>query len=252
METVGIRDLKTHLSRHLKRVTLELGGKNSTIVLDDADLDVAASSAAWGAYLHQGQICMATGTVLAQRKIARELTERLVPGFQPDLLRALAGQHPNQVGVVHRGEGMLPHGRLRQQDVAHEEVTAADGAPIGWKRRAHELHGHVERVGDLRLVDVPPASRDAQRRPDLGGAPRRDPPQVQPVPAAPPPSLGDVQRDRARRTPHLPCEVSVDAPQPIDRPPERGDEGEGNFESVKGHGILLGKSGSRPLPAHAA
>jgi benzaldehyde dehydrogenase (NAD) len=65
-------------SKHLKRVTLELGGKNSTIVLDDADLEVAASSAAWGAYLHQGQICMATGTVLAQRKIARELTERLV------------------------------------------------------------------------------------------------------------------------------------------------------------------------------
>jgi acyl-CoA reductase-like NAD-dependent aldehyde dehydrogenase/ABC-type branched-subunit amino acid transport system ATPase component len=65
-------------SEHLKRVTLELGGKNSTIVLDDADLDVAASSAAWGAYLHQGQICMATGTVLAQKKIARDLTERLV------------------------------------------------------------------------------------------------------------------------------------------------------------------------------
>ncbi len=65
-------------SRHLKRVALELGGKNSTIVLDDADLEVAASSAAWGAYLHQGQICMATGTVLAQRKIARDLTERLV------------------------------------------------------------------------------------------------------------------------------------------------------------------------------
>jgi benzaldehyde dehydrogenase (NAD) len=65
-------------SRSLKRVALELGGKNSTIVLDDADLDVAASSAAWGAYLHQGQICMATGTVLAQRKIARDLIERLV------------------------------------------------------------------------------------------------------------------------------------------------------------------------------
>jgi benzaldehyde dehydrogenase (NAD) len=65
-------------SRYLKKVTLELGGKNSTIVLDDADLDVAASCVAWSAYLHQGQICMATGTVLAHRKIARELTERLV------------------------------------------------------------------------------------------------------------------------------------------------------------------------------
>jgi benzaldehyde dehydrogenase (NAD) len=65
-------------SKHLKKVTLELGGKNSTIVLDDADLDVAASSIAWSAYLHQGQICMATGNVLAHRKIARDLTERLV------------------------------------------------------------------------------------------------------------------------------------------------------------------------------
>ena len=65
-------------SKHLKKVTLELGGKNSTIVLDDADLDVAASCCAWSAYLHQGQICMATGTVLAHRKVARDLAERLV------------------------------------------------------------------------------------------------------------------------------------------------------------------------------
>jgi benzaldehyde dehydrogenase (NAD) len=65
-------------SRHLKKVTLELGGKNSTIVLEDADLDIAASNIAWSAYLHQGQICMATGNVLVHRKVARDLTERLV------------------------------------------------------------------------------------------------------------------------------------------------------------------------------
>jgi len=65
-------------SKHLKKVTLELGGKNSTIVLDDADLDVAASCVAWGAYLHQGQICMATGNVYVHRSVVRDLTERLV------------------------------------------------------------------------------------------------------------------------------------------------------------------------------
>ncbi len=65
-------------SKHLKKVTLELGGKNSTIVLEDADLDVAASCVAWSAYLHQGQICMSTGNVLVHRAIARDLTERLV------------------------------------------------------------------------------------------------------------------------------------------------------------------------------
>ncbi len=63
--------------RHLKKVTLELGGKNSLIVLDDADVDVAASNAAWGAYLHQGQICMSTGRILVQRKIAAALIAKL-------------------------------------------------------------------------------------------------------------------------------------------------------------------------------
>lgn len=63
--------------RHLKKVSLELGGKNALIILEDADLDVAASNAAWGAYLHQGQICMAAGRILVHERVAREFTERL-------------------------------------------------------------------------------------------------------------------------------------------------------------------------------
>jgi benzaldehyde dehydrogenase (NAD) len=62
---------------NLKKVSLELGGKNSLIVLDDADLDAAASGAAFGSWLHQGQICMATGRILASARIADELVERL-------------------------------------------------------------------------------------------------------------------------------------------------------------------------------
>lgn len=52
--------------QHLKKISLELGGKNSLIILDDADLDLAASNAAFGAYMHQGQICMACGSILVQ------------------------------------------------------------------------------------------------------------------------------------------------------------------------------------------
>jgi benzaldehyde dehydrogenase (NAD) len=63
--------------RHLKKVQLELGGKNALVILDDADLDIAASNAAWGCYLHQGQICMATGLVLVDQKIADGIAERL-------------------------------------------------------------------------------------------------------------------------------------------------------------------------------
>nr|WP_315392648.1 benzaldehyde dehydrogenase [uncultured Duganella sp.] len=62
----------------LKKVALELGGKNSLVILDDADPDLAASAVAWGAYLHQGQICMASGRILLQRGIAAAVTGRLV------------------------------------------------------------------------------------------------------------------------------------------------------------------------------
>ncbi|WP_367196744.1 benzaldehyde dehydrogenase [Amorphus sp. 3PC139-8] len=63
--------------RHIKKVQLELGGKNALVVLDDADLDTAVSNAAWGCYLHQGQICMATGLVLVQEAIAQTFVEKL-------------------------------------------------------------------------------------------------------------------------------------------------------------------------------
>lgn len=59
--------------RHLKRVSLELGGKSSLIVLDDADLELAAGNVAWGAWLHQGQICMAAGRILVHEKVAPQL-----------------------------------------------------------------------------------------------------------------------------------------------------------------------------------
>jgi benzaldehyde dehydrogenase (NAD) len=57
-------------AEHLKRVHLELGGKSALIILDDVDVDKAVSVGAWGSFLHQGQICMAAGRHLVQRRIA--------------------------------------------------------------------------------------------------------------------------------------------------------------------------------------
>jgi benzaldehyde dehydrogenase (NAD) len=63
--------------KHLKKVSLELGGKNALIILDDADLELAVSNAAWGAFLHQGQICMATGRVLVPESLAKAFIAKL-------------------------------------------------------------------------------------------------------------------------------------------------------------------------------
>jgi acyl-CoA reductase-like NAD-dependent aldehyde dehydrogenase len=64
--------------RNLKRVVLELGGSNPLIVLADADLDYAVDAAAFGAFLHQGQICMSARRIIVEQPIAEVLTERLV------------------------------------------------------------------------------------------------------------------------------------------------------------------------------
>ncbi|PCH98545.1 MAG: benzaldehyde dehydrogenase [Rhodobacteraceae bacterium] len=63
--------------RNLKKVQLELGGKNAIVVMDDADMDIAASNCAWGAWLHQGQICMAAGILLVPAAHADALAETL-------------------------------------------------------------------------------------------------------------------------------------------------------------------------------
>ncbi|MFP5276167.1 MAG: aldehyde dehydrogenase family protein [Acidobacteriota bacterium] len=61
-----------------KQVSLEMGGKNAQIVLDDANLDLALDGALWGAFGTTGQRCTATSRILLQRGIAAEFTQKLV------------------------------------------------------------------------------------------------------------------------------------------------------------------------------
>jgi acyl-CoA reductase-like NAD-dependent aldehyde dehydrogenase len=63
--------------RNLKRIVLELGGYNPLLVLADADLDYAVDATAFGAFLHQGQICMSARRVIVERPLADEFTRRL-------------------------------------------------------------------------------------------------------------------------------------------------------------------------------
>lgn len=75
--TAAGREVGRLAGQHLKKVCLELGGKNSLIILDDADVDLAVSNAAWGSWLHQGQICMSTGRHLVHERIAAEFIRKL-------------------------------------------------------------------------------------------------------------------------------------------------------------------------------
>lgn len=65
-------------SKDMKRVQLEMGGKNPLIVLEDADIDEAVQLAVAGGFGQTGQACTATGRVIVQASILKEFTEKLI------------------------------------------------------------------------------------------------------------------------------------------------------------------------------
>ena len=60
-----------------KRLSLEMGGKNAMIVLDDADLDLALDGVLWGAFGTTGQRCTATSRLIVQDGVHDEFLSRL-------------------------------------------------------------------------------------------------------------------------------------------------------------------------------
>ena len=65
-----------------KRVSLEMGGKNGVIVLDDADVSLAANAVAWGAFGTTGQRCTATSRVIVHERVHDELVKLVVQRAQ--------------------------------------------------------------------------------------------------------------------------------------------------------------------------
>jgi benzaldehyde dehydrogenase (NAD) len=105
-------------ARHLKRVHLELGGNSALVILDDVDLERAASAGAWGSFLHQGQICMTTGRHLVHEAV------------YDDYVAALAAK-ADHLPVGDPASGQVALGPIideRQRDKVHALVTATTSA----------------------------------------------------------------------------------------------------------------------------
>jgi aldehyde dehydrogenase (NAD+) len=88
------REIASIGGRSLKKVMLELGGKNAMVVMPDASLDLALEGALWGAFGTTGQRCTATSRVIIHRDVAEAFTDRLIAqarelkvgfGLEPDV-----------------------------------------------------------------------------------------------------------------------------------------------------------------------
>jgi acyl-CoA reductase-like NAD-dependent aldehyde dehydrogenase len=76
------RQIMAGCARHVKRLTLELGGKSANIIFADCDLERAAASAPYGVFDNAGQDCCARSRILVQRSVLDQFMERLEPAVQ--------------------------------------------------------------------------------------------------------------------------------------------------------------------------
>lgn len=136
------RMLAERAGRALKRIVLELGGYNPLLVLADADLDLAVNATAFGAFFHQGQICMNTRKVLVDRSIADAFVERLAAKT-----RSLPMGDPASPGIV---IGPLINDRALAQVSQRVNEAVALGARVVTGGRAN---GRV--YEPTILMDVP-------------------------------------------------------------------------------------------------
>ncbi len=119
-------------SRNLKRVSLELGGKNAQIVMDDADLNLALDGVLWGAFGTTGQRCTATSRLI--------LHKRVHDGFLDMLLE--------RTKKLRLGDGLLPTTDVGPCINESQRKTDHQYVEIGMKEGARLVTGGAVAKGD--------------------------------------------------------------------------------------------------------
>src|SRR5438445_1294083 len=143
-------------AQSFKHCSLELGGKNPMIVLDDANLDLAIEGALWGAFGTTGQRCTATSRIILQKRIYAEFVDRLV-----DRARKLrVGNGLDETTVM----GPAINEKQLETDLRYVEIGKNEGAKLmcGGNRLDQGEYQHGWFMEPTVFIDVDPKMRIAQ------------------------------------------------------------------------------------------
>ncbi|HEY5944855.1 MAG TPA: aldehyde dehydrogenase family protein, partial [Kofleriaceae bacterium] len=121
--SVGRRILEAAVDRPELLIALEMGGKNSCVVLDDCSLRQAVHEVVVGGYLSAGQRCTGTERVLVHRRIA----DRFIDGLR-NCVRQLRFGHPDDASVF--AGPVATHGALIKVEAAIETARKAGAEPL--------------------------------------------------------------------------------------------------------------------------
>ena len=137
--------------------SLEMGGKNVIIVMDDADIDLAVEGAVWGAFGTSGQRCTASSRLVVHKKVYKQFSKKLIE--RAEGLRIGDGSDPNtEMGPVINADAA--HKIMGYIEIGERE----DGAKLasGGQRLTKGQHEHGYFIEPTVFTDVAPQMRIAQ------------------------------------------------------------------------------------------
>ncbi|HEV2911820.1 MAG TPA: aldehyde dehydrogenase family protein [Pyrinomonadaceae bacterium] len=137
--------------------SLEMGGKNVIIVMDDADIDLAVEGAVWGAFGTSGQRCTASSRLVVHKKVYKQFTKKLVERARG--LRVGDGADPKtDMGPVINADAV--HKIMGYVEIGERE----DGARLacGGKRLTRGPHEHGYFIEPTVFTDAAPGMRISQ------------------------------------------------------------------------------------------
>lgn len=143
-------------ARQIKRVSLEMGGKNPLIVMPDADLDLVLNGVLWAAFGTTGQRCTATSRLIVHKDVAAPLVERIVA--QAQSLRIGNGLDPDtQMGPLVNADQV-------SRVMGYIELGQQEGATLrcGGKRLSEGDYAHGYFVQPTVFTGVRPEMRIAR------------------------------------------------------------------------------------------
>ena len=172
------REIMRMAAGNIKRLTLELGGKGPNIVLDDADLDLAADGTLFGCLMNQGQACESGTRIIVAAAVHDKFVERLI-----ERTKTISIGDPldpaTDFGPVISAEARMRILRYIEAGQAEGATLAyGGGRPAGAVRawllgRADDLHRRPQRHDDRPRGDLRPGPRGDPGREHRGGDPDR-------------------------------------------------------------------------------
>lgn len=143
------REVASLAAQNFKKCALELGGKNSTIVMADADLNLVEEGLVWGAYGTSGQRCTSTSRLIVDKKISADVIKRIANSASKLYDKTKGEPHPKYAPII-SSKQLKRIDNFVKEAIAEGAELVCGGEILDAGPDGIEMDGKVQKFGPSR------------------------------------------------------------------------------------------------------